>query len=91
MAADAQQNEWDQLGEGGLRNIGVPAKLPLPLPATLQGIGLTIVEDLILLRLTSRHAAPVKIALALADRSLQILSVEAKGEELPTRIRRLQR
>lgn len=114
LAADAQQNEWYQLVEGGLRNVGVPAKVPLPWPATLQGMGLTIVDDLvhaiesgqpprcagkdgraaleIALALRESHRrGGVKVALPLTDRSLQILSVETKGDETPARLRRLQR
>lgn len=47
LAADGQQAEWYRLVEGGLRNRGVPAQTPLPWPATMQGMGLTIVDDIV--------------------------------------------
>ncbi|MBX3010976.1 MAG: Gfo/Idh/MocA family oxidoreductase [Caldilineaceae bacterium] len=47
LAADGHQAEWYRMVEGGLRNAGVPAQTPLPWPATMQGMGLTIVDDLI--------------------------------------------
>lgn len=114
LAADGQQTEWYRLVEGGLRNRGVPAHTPLPWPATMQGMGLTIVDDIVhaietgqpprcsgedgrialeialALRESHRHGG-VKIALPLADRSLQMISVETKGDETPARIRRLQK
>lgn len=114
LAADGQQAEWYRLVEGGLRNVGVPAQTPLPWPATMQGMGITIVNDLIhaietgqpprcsgvdgraaleiamALRESHRQGG-VKVALPLADRSLQIISVETKGDDTPARIRRLQR
>jgi len=114
LASDGQQAEWYRLIEGGLRNVGVPAQTPLPLPATMPGMGLIIIDDLIhaietgqpprcsgedgraaleiaLALRESHRQGGVKVALPLADRSLQMISVETKGDETPARIRRLQR
>lgn len=114
LAADGQQAAWYRLVEGGLRNRGVAAQTPLPWPATMQGMGLTIVDDIvhaietgqpprcagadgvaaleIALALRESHRqGGVKITLPLADRSLQIISVETKGDDTPARIRRQQK
>lgn len=114
LAADGQQTEWYRLIEGGLRNVGVPAQTPLPLPATMPGMGLIIIDDLIhaietgqpprcsgedgraaleiaLALRESHRQGGVKVTLPLTDRSLQMISVETKGDETPARIRRLQR
>lgn len=114
LAADGQQTEWYRLIEGGLRNVGMPAQTPLPLPATMPGMGLIIIDDLIhaietgqpprcsgedgraaleiaLALRESHRQGGVKVTLPLTDRSLQMISVETKGDETPARIRRLQR
>lgn len=114
LVADGHQVEWFRMIEGGLRNVGVPAQAPFPWPARWQGMGLTIVDDLIhaietgqpprcsgedgrvafeiaLALRESHRQGGVKVTLPLVDRSLQIVSVETKGDETPARIRRLNR
>ena len=45
--ANALEFELIRLGVGGPRDRGVPAKYPFPWPVRMQGMGLTIVADLI--------------------------------------------
>ena len=98
---------------GGLRDEGLPARAPFPLPTSIQGTGLSVIADLvdaietgsdprcsaedgrkaleiaIALRESHRQGG-LRVDLPLADRSLQILSVEIGGDAVPARVRRLQ-
>ena len=108
--AETQYYSWVQ---GGLRDEGLPARAPFPLPTSIQGTGLSIIADLVKAIETGsdprcsaedgRKALEIAIALReshrrggrrvdlpLADRSLQILSVEIGGDAVPARVRRLQ-
>ena len=108
--AETQYYSWVQ---GGLRDEGLPARAPFPLPTSIQGTGLSIIADLvkaiesgsdprcsaedgrkaleiaIALRESHRRGGR-RVDLPLADRSLQILSVEIGGDAVPARVRRLQ-
>ena len=45
--AGALEFELTQMHPGGPRGSGLPARIPFPWPKHMQGMGLTIVEDLI--------------------------------------------
>ena len=45
--AGCQEVEWMHLAPGGPRGRGVPAHATIPLPATVEGMGITIVSDLL--------------------------------------------
>jgi len=45
--ANCLEFELTYLSPGGPRGRGMPAKIPMPWPARIQGMGLTIVEDLV--------------------------------------------
>ncbi len=45
--AGALDFEWFRLEPGGHRDGGLPTKYPFPLPARMQGMGLTILEDIV--------------------------------------------
>lgn len=45
--ADSLETQLYRWVEGGLRNQGVPAQGPFPLPTRIQSIGLSVIEDLI--------------------------------------------
>ena len=108
--AETQNYRWVP---GGLRDEGLPARAPFPLPTSIQGTGLSVIADLVQAVETGsdprcsaedgRKALEIAIALReshrqggrrvdlpLADRSLQILSVEIGGDAVPARVRRLQ-
>ena len=109
--AETQYYRWVP---GGLRDEGLPARAPFPLPTSIQGTGLSVIADLVDAIETGspprcsaedgRKALEIAIALReshrqggrrvdlpLADRSLQILSVEIGGDAVPARVRRLQK
>jgi len=46
-AVNSTEIEWTQIVPGGLRGRGQPVTAPLPLPPRMQGVGLTIVDDLV--------------------------------------------
>jgi predicted dehydrogenase len=111
---NALEFELIRLQPSGPEGRSVAAKYPFPWPARIQGMGLTIVADLInaietgqspkcsgedgraalevamALRESHRRGG-VKVSLPLADRSLRMLSIEIRNDDVPARIRRMQR
>ncbi len=101
----------DSRDQAAQRRGAPPMRYPVPMPARMQGTGLTIVEDLIESAQTGRQPKAsgedgraaleiaialreshrrggVRVALPIADRSLQIRSYETLRGDAPARIRR---
>ena len=112
--AGALEFEFFRLASGGPRGRGLPARYPFPLPAAMEGMGPTILKDIIsavetggkpkcsgedglaaletaIAMRESHRRGGTRIELPLEDRSLGIIAGESVEDEIPARIRRLQR
>jgi predicted dehydrogenase len=112
--AGALDFEYFRQEPGGPRGRGVPAKYPFPLPATMEGMGLSILRDILsavetggkpkcsgddglsaleiaIAMRESHRRGGVRVDLPVEDRSLGIIAGESVEDEIPARIRRLQR